>query len=366
MKRIRGYRTVLFFLCAGLGTGFPIQALGQTSPEDLLLKNYRPRSIYRVPVTRVNKARYPVTDMHSHAYAESPEEVDGWVKTMDEAGIRKTVILTGASGSVFDSLCAVYLRYPGRFELWCGFDLSALDQPDFAEKAVAELERCVARGARGVGELSDKGRGLRRRGSREPGPHPDDPRLDPLFEACARLGLPVNLHVADPIWMYEPMDSTNDGLMNALEWRLDNQPGIVGHAGMIEILARTVARHPKTLFIACHFANLCYDLEQLGRLLDTHPNLFADISARYAETATIPRFVAGFYDRYQDRLLYGTDMGLDLPMYRITFRILESNDEHFYETGQFGYHWSMDGFGLKGGILKKIYMKNAERVLKKN
>ena len=53
-----------------------------------------------------------------------------------------------------------------------------------------------------------------------------------------------------------------------------------------------------------------------------------------------------FYEKYQDRLLYGTDMGLDTSMYRITFRVLETNDEHFYETGQFGYHWAMNGFGL--------------------
>ena len=54
--------------------------------------------------------------------------------------------------------------------------------------------------------------------------HPDDARMDPLFERCGQLGMPVNIHVADPIWMYEPMDNTNDGLMNAFHWRLDNQP----------------------------------------------------------------------------------------------------------------------------------------------
>jgi predicted TIM-barrel fold metal-dependent hydrolase len=143
------------------------------------------------------------------------------------------------------------------------------------------------------------------------------------------------------------MDHTNDGLMNAYEWRLDNQPDIVGHSGMIDILERTVQRHPRTTFIACHFANLCYDLTRLGRLLDENPNLHADISARYAETATIPRFVAQFYSKYAGRLLYGTDMGFNPGMYRITFRVLESLDEHFYEHAQFGYHWAMSGFACR-------------------
>jgi hypothetical protein len=103
--------------------------------------------------------------------------------------------------------------------------------------------------------------------------------------------MPINIHVAEPIWFYQPMDSTNDGLMNAYHWRLDNQPGIVGHQGMIQILERAVKRHPKTTFIACHFANCDYDLTILGDLFDKYPNLYADISARYAETAPIPRFV---------------------------------------------------------------------------
>ena len=89
--------------------------------------------------------------------------------------------------------------------------------------------------------------------------------MDPVFERCGQLGMPVNIHVADPIWMYEPMDNRNDGLMNAFHWRLDNQPDIVGHSGMIDILERTVKKHSSTTFIACHFANLDYDLERLGR-----------------------------------------------------------------------------------------------------
>jgi predicted TIM-barrel fold metal-dependent hydrolase len=186
-----------------------------------------------------------------------------------------------------------------------------------------------------------------------------------LLEKCAELGLPINIHVADPIWMYEKMDSTNDGLMNAYEWRLDNQPGIVDHNGMIDILERAVKRHPKTIFIACHFANCSYDLNKLGALLDKYPNLYADIAARYAETAPIPRFAAAFIEKYQDRLIYGTDMGFDLDMYHITFRILETSDEHFYEIGQFGYHWALNGFGLNDLVLKKLYRDNALKLLKK-
>ncbi len=188
--------------------------------------------------------------------------------------------------------------------------------------------------------------------------------MDPLLEKCAELKMPVNIHVADPYWMYLPMDADNDGLMNAYTWRLDNQPGIVGHRGMIEILERAVARHPNTTFIACHFANCCYDLDRLGRLLDKYPNLYADIAARYAETAAIPRFAGQFYEKYQDRLLYGTDMGYRVEMYRFTFRVLESADEHFYAWDYSGYHWPLYGLALGDAVLGKVYRANALKLLR--
>ena len=108
--------------------------------------------------------------------------------------------------------------------------------------------------------------------------------------------------------------------------------------------------------------NCDYDLTKSGKLLDKYPNLYLDIAARYAETATIPRYMQKFYNRYQDRLLYGTDMGLEKHIYEVTFRVLETLDEHFYETEMFGYHWAMNGFGLSDEILKKLYMSNALKI----
>ncbi len=355
--RIAAVAMRLFVIVAVLVVvaGGPVAA--QETPETLLLKDYRPKSIYKIPVRPVSRAKFPVVDMHSHSYAKTPEQIAEWVNNMDETGIEKTIVLTGATGSRFDEIYKQYSKYPERFELWCGFDYSGSD-------GVKELERCYRVGARGVGEVIDKGRGFGARRAASGGIHPDDARMDPLFQKCAELGMPVNIHVADPIWMYEPMDRANDGLMNAHKWRIDVRPGVVDHSGMIDILERTVKRHPKTTFIACHFANLCYDLTRLGGLFDRYPNFHADISARFAETATIPRFVSRFYAKYQNRLLYGTDMGYSTAMYRITFRVLETLDEHFYESQQFGYHWSMNGFGLPDSVLRKVYRENALKILK--
>jgi hypothetical protein len=124
-----------------------------------------------------------------------------------------------------------------------------------------------------------------------------------------------------------------------------------------------VKKHPRTIFIACHLANCCSDLNRLGAMLDKYPNLYADIGARYAELSPIPRTVSRFFGRYQDRLLYGTDMNPDAEMYRVTFRLLETADEHFYPAYFRKYHWPMHAWALPDEVLKKIYRENALKLL---
>ncbi len=349
--------------------------LDQILPDKLLLKDFRPKSIYRIPVTKIPKAKYPVIDMHYHAGARTPEQLDEVVKVMDRAGVERTIAFAG-TGERFDQAYKIYSRYPDRFDIWCGFDLSGHDQPGFGPAAVKELERCHTMGARGVGEIVDKGRGFGTFVGTEPaswrqaetggassgratapGPHADDPRMDPLFDKCAQLGMPVNIHVSDPIWGYQPQNRFNDGLMNGFRWRLDDKPGLMGHDELVNSLEHAAKRHPKTVFIACHFANLDYDLGRLGQMLERNPNLYVDISARFNETAPIPRFAAQFYKKYADRVCYGTDMGYSEQMFSMTFRILESTDEHFYES--YSYHWPQHGFGLPDDVLKKVYRENA-------
>ncbi len=330
-------------------------------PTQLKLKDFKPQSIFQIPQTNVKKAKFPAIDMHSHVFAKTDEELSKWVKTMDAAGIEKTIILTGAVGSKFDSIYSLYSKYPERFELWCGFDLVGYKEPGWIEKAIKELERCFKVGARGIGELSDKGSGLRY--SAGFGPHINDLLIKPLVKRCGELHMPINIHVADPYWMYLAMDSTNDGLMNAYTWKIDStKEGILGHAQLIKTLEDVVRDNTNTTFIACHFANCEYDLSILGSLLDKYANLYADVSARFGETSTIPRYMTSFYEKYQDKLLYGTDNIPEPDMYEVTFRILETLDEHFYYY-RF-YHWPSYGFGLNDKILKKVYQSNAKKILK--
>ena len=328
------------------------------NPDQILLKDYAPRSIFKIPETRVEKSRFPIIDVHSHNYAPTDADVERWVQTMDQVGLQKVVILSGNTGPKFDQAVKKFGRFPNRFEVWCGLDYSKFDQPGYGPTAVAELVRCQKTGARGVGELSDKGRGLGS-STNSLGMHLDDPRLDPLLEKCADLHLPINIHVGEDLWMYEPMNRSNDGLMNAWKWRIQHGPGVLEHDEVVDSLERAVKKHPRTTFIACHLANCCSDLNRLGQMLDLYPNLFADIGARFAELSPIPRTVSAFFQRYQDRLLYGTDMDPDPEMYRVTFRLLETADEHFYPAYFRKYHWPMHAFNLPEEVLRKVYRENA-------
>ena len=260
--------------------------------NQLLLKDYNPISICKISITHMNQAAFPVIDIHSHDYANTDEDVAQCVKNMDLCGIQKTIILSGTTGDKFDSILQKYARCGARFDIWCGFDYTGFDKRGYGPAAVKELERCFKMGAKGVGELSDKGLGVYNAGLvKSNGMHYDDARMKPLYEKCAELHMPINVHIADPIWMYEKMDATNDRLMNAEKWRIDRtKHGIYGFEALIQTLENAVENNPKTTFIACHFANLNHDIAKLGEMLDKYPNLYADISARYGESATIPPY----------------------------------------------------------------------------
>lgn len=377
---ITGLFILLISSCTQPGHG--AEAADQSQSNDISqikLKDWMPKPIHKAGNTEVQKAKYPAIDMHAHAYAKTEEELDKRVAIMDETGIEKSVVLTGATGEEFDTLYELYSKYPDRFEVYCGIDYTGYKEDDWSQRAVKQLRRDVEAGCKGLGELLDKGAGMG--GSAGRGMHPNDPRMDPLFEEAASLDIPINLHVAEPIWMYEPMDSTNDGLTRAYTWRVKNQDQIVGHDGMIEILDKTLARHPNTTVVAAHLANTSYDFTLLADLFEKHSNLYADMSARFAEFSTIPRTTAAFFEKYRDRIVYGTDYGFEtfpddpdkpygkntttLEMFRMTFRVLETQDEHFYITDLVGYRWPMYGLDLSDEALRKIYRDNALDIIGK-
>lgn len=329
--------------------------------DTILLKDWAPKTSVVVPETSVPKARYPVIDVHAHVNARTPEEVAAWVKTMDEVGIEMTVVLTGATGAEFDKLVDLYLKpYPDRFQLWCGIDTTNFDKPDYPERAAAELARCYKKGARGAGELSDKGWGYGQNTNapRDRRLHPDDPRLDLFWNKCAELKIPASIHVADHPSCWTPLDVFQErtpDYQHFSQWGKD----VPSYQELIDIRDRTLARHPKTMFIACHLGNQGNDLAVLSKEVDKYPNLMLDISARDYEVGRAPRAAVKFLTRYRNRVMFGTDMGREKSMYQSWWRLFETADENM--PGR--VWWRYYGLDLLAPALEALYRGNARKLL---
>ena len=340
-----------------------------TPMDSVLVKDYNPDSSLVAPETHLPKARFPAIDVHAHVYANTPDEVAAWVRVMDEVGVETTLILTGATGERFDRLVDLYLKpYPGRFQLYCGIDTNNYEAPDYPERAVRELVRCYNKGARGVGEITDKGSGLGRNtgfpGSQAPPAprdkrlHHDDGRLDPFWKKCAELKIPVNIHIADHPSAWRPPDAHQERVPR---YQVYNQYGkdVLSYDELLSHRDRLLDKHPKTTFIFCHLSNQGNNLAEAAKVLDKFPNLYLDISARHYELGRQPRAAAKFVTRYKDRLLYGTDLGREKSMYLAWWRLLETADE--YMPGPAG--WRLYGLELPAPVLESLYRLNAMKIL---
>src|SRR5665648_198538 len=273
--------------------------------------------------------------------------------------IQSSIVLTGETGAAFDALVdSLPKAYPGRFLLYCGLDRTDIDKSDYSDRAVAELVRCHNNGARGVGELSDKGFGFTEDAlPRDKRLHPDDPRLDAFWEKCAELKMPVNLHVADHPSCWTPLDVYQE---RTPDYQHFNQYGkdVPSYDELITIRNRTLESHPKTIFIACHLGNQGNDLEKLSLAMDRYPNLCLDTSARDYELGRTPRASAKFLTKYQNRILFGTDQSREKSMYQIHWRLFETDDE--YIVGR--VWWRYYGLELPGPVLESLYRGTAMKI----
>lgn len=328
--------------------------------DDIRVRDYAPVTSLVLPQNFISKARFPAIDIHAHSNARTPEQLAAWARTMDEVGVETSVVLTGATGDAFDRMADLYLARADRFQVYCGLLTTNLDQPDYPQKAAAELERCFRQGARGVGELSDKGMGFGGGANlpRNQRLHADDPRLDPFFRTCAQLKIPVVAHIADHPSCWQPLDVYQERPPQYQHFNLHGKD-IPTHAELIASRDRMLARHPQTTFIICHLGNQGHDLGALAAAVARHPNFHLDISARDYEVGRTPRAAAKFLAKYRDRVLFGTDMGRAPEMYRAWWRLFETADE-FMPSRQW---WPYYGLELAADALESLYRGNARRLM---
>jgi len=341
------------------------------------LGNFRPQSKLVTKTTLAEKPRFPVFDAHNHLGETSGD----WDKhplpvlldLLDQAGIVCYVDLDGGWG---EHLLNAHLDHfkspaPERFLVFGGVDWSQWQEKGnaFPDWAAGRLRVQKGRGAQGLKIW--KGFGLHVRDHVGKLVEVDDPRLATLWETAGELGLPVIIHVADPVAFFDPVDETNERweeLGNHPDWAFTSPP-FPSFLHIVNRLANLVERHAQTIFIGAHVGCYAEDLGWVGALLDRCPNFFVDISARLGELGRQPYTARRFFLQYADRILFGSDMGPYPEAYRVIYRFLETDDEYFnYNADPIPMQgrWHIHGLYLPEDVLEKVYFQNAERILCKH
>ena len=358
------------------------------------LSEFQPKSMLHVPETKVLRSRYPVLDVHTHLsfraksvngvgmgdaleFLASPETV---LPVMDRKNIRMMVNLTGSSGKGLDEAVEKFQkRYPDRFLTFTEPLWDRTNQPGYGKLQADEMERAHQAGARGLKVLKTLGLYLRENVTEGSLVKIDDPRFDLMWEACGALGMPVAIHVSDPEAFFLPTDRFNerfDELNNHPDWSFHGRD-FPSNRELLEARNRVLARHPKTQFIVLHVGNNAENLNYVSECMVRFPNMSVELAARIGELGRQPRTSRKFFEKYQDRILFGTDAvpnGTDTPqqifgdeLYEIYYRFLETEDEYFdYAPAPIPPQgrWRIYGIALPDGILKKVYYENAAKLLK--
>ncbi len=327
--------------------------------QSLTIEEYQPKSTLVTTDHKVERAKFPFIDIHSHHWNPTLERVDQLVKEMDTINLRVLVNLSGGTGEELRKTVATMKgRYPNRFVVFANPSYDDINTSGYGQRAADRLAQDVRNGAQGLKIFKNFGMDLKyANGGRV---HADDPVFDPLFDKCAELKIPVLIHIAEPSAFFDPWDKYNERWLELKEFPQRARPPS-RYPPFETLMAERnhlFAKHPRTNFIAAHLAFHGNDLERLGKLFDTLPNMYVDIAAVLAELGRQPYSAHDFLIKYQDRVLMGKDI-YDVNEYKWYFRALETRDEYFEYYRKRHAFWRIYGFELPDEVLKKVYYKNA-------
>ncbi len=334
-----------------------------TTAQDLTFEAYNPTSTLVVPGDSILKAKFPFIDIHGHQYRMPEQDLAPVIAAMDTLNMGIMVNLSGRSGADLQkSVKNIADHYPKRFVVFANIDFEGADDNEWVSTTVKQFEQDVKNGARGLKVY--KSLGLRNNDKQGKRLAIDDPRLDPIWEKCAELGVPVLIHSADPKSFWDPFDGDNERWLELKTHprRKRDATNPVPWEQIIREQHNLFKKHPNTQFINAHMGWYANDLGKLGQLMDAMPNMHVGIGAIIAELGRQPRFAKAFFIKYQDRILFGKDswQPKEFPTY---FRVLESADEYFPYHKKYHAFWPMYGLDLPDDVLKKVYYKNALRLV---
>jgi predicted TIM-barrel fold metal-dependent hydrolase len=336
-----------------------------------------PKSLLVVKRTDINRAKYPVIDFHFHGRPiQTPEDYKKMIAVMDRAGLGAIVNMDGGMYDALDRNLRAGSGYEDRIIHFARPVWEGINDPGWAEKTAAELERAFKMGAEGL--KINKVLGLQLKNPDGTFIHADDPRMDPIWAMCAKYKKPVMIHISDPIARWEPIGPANERY-EAGQWRSDPSDNYYGtgqphYTEIWKHQERMLAKHPNTRFVLAHIANMAEDLQRAGDLLDRFPNADVELSARFQDLGRQPYTARTWLIKYQDRALFGSDgsPGREVEQFWTPhWRFCETDDEHFDHPAQMlsplgaplQGRWRIYGVFLPDDVLRKIYYQNALKYL---
>jgi uncharacterized protein len=330
--------------------------------------DYRPRSTLVVPEHPVPKAKYPAIDFHGHprGMLDSAEDLAALGAALDGLNVRMMIAADNMSGDELREAMAAIAASPvmkDRVRVLAGVSFRDVG-PGWAERAVAQLEADVAAGAVGIGEIG-KGFGLSTRKADGTRLRLDDPDLDPVWQAAARLDIPVFIHTADPPEFFkDSIDYTNERWLELALFPNRRFPPreYLEFDSLMAERDNLFRRHPNTTFVAAHMGWHANDLGRLGRLLDAFPNVYTEVGAVLYDIGRQPRAAHDFFVQYQDRILFGKD-SFQPQEYPYYWRVFETEDDYFDYYRDYHAFWKLYGIGLPDDVLKKVYYENALKIM---
>lgn len=328
---------------------------------------YQPISTLVVPEHPITRAKYPFIDVHSHQSNMDKRDFGPLLAEMDSLNIGALINLSGRGWNrepdyLKKSVANIEKQAHGRIVTFTNISFSGIDDPNWTELTVAQLERDVRDGA--VGLKIFKNLGMTAKDSKGNRIAVDDPRIDPVWAKCGELGIPVLIHTGEPAAFWQPRDENNERWLE-LKQRPRRYRDPLTNPSWEQIMGEqhnVFRKHPNTTFINAHLGWMGNDLARLGKLLDELPNMNTEIGAVLAELGRQPRAAKAFFIKYQDRIMFGKDSyrPTEFPYY---FRVLETADEYFDYYRKRHAFWKMYGLDLPDEVLKKLYYKNALRIV---
>lgn len=354
-----------FILLFSLLTTVSLSA--QREPLDITIdfESYDPPSTLVVPEHPISHAKFPFVDIHSHHWRLGEMDLDELIGKMDAMNMRVVVNLSGRGGERLLGMKKNIEKYgyQDRIINFTNIELRSITEPDWAQETVKQLEFDVKEGnAKGLKIY--KSQGMSHTDSLGNRIKINDPRIAPVWDKCGELGIPILIHSADPKQFWEPHDSLNERWLE-LKLRPNRKRGPDNPASWETIIGeqhQLFKNHPNTTFISAHMGWYANDLNKLAELLEEIPNMYIEIGAVIAELGRQPRQAKKFLTKYQDRVLFGKDSFKpeEFPTY---FRVLETEDEYFPYYKRYHAFWKMYGLGLPDEVLKKLYYKNAAKIV---